>query len=91
VYFIFSDLPQVPIVPSTGSPRITARMNASNTRSLASASTPRPLRLRPYAANHPGWMVATEFQDVMFERREDRPQYQEMLSEARHPAAVGHH
>jgi site-specific DNA recombinase len=43
---------------------------------------------RRYCANH-SWMIAQEFTDIMSGKRDDRPGYQAMLSEARRLTAAG--
>jgi DNA invertase Pin-like site-specific DNA recombinase len=43
---------------------------------------------RRYAAGH-GWVLGTEYQDVLSGTRDDRPQYQALLAEARRLRAEG--
>jgi site-specific DNA recombinase len=43
---------------------------------------------RRYAAQH-GWMLGSEFQDVLSGKRDDRPAYQALLAEARRLRAEG--
>ena len=38
---------------------------------------------RRYAAQQPGWVLGTEYQDVLSGKRDHRPQYQALLAEAR--------
>jgi site-specific DNA recombinase len=39
---------------------------------------------RRYAAARPDWVIGSEYQDVMSGTRDDRPAYQQLLSEVRH-------
>ena len=39
---------------------------------------------RRYAAER-GWIVKGEYQDVLSGKRDDRPQYQQLLTDVRHP------
>ena len=43
---------------------------------------------RRYAAQQ-GWVLGSEYQDVMSGRRDDRPQYQALLGDVRHLRATG--
>jgi site-specific DNA recombinase len=43
---------------------------------------------RRYAAQH-GWVLGTEYQDILSGKRDDRPDYQRMLSDARQLRAEG--
>src|SRR5437660_12625966 len=43
---------------------------------------------RRYAQQH-GWIIGTEFQDVMSGKRDDRPQYRALLAEVRRLRAEG--
>src|SRR5215217_7824522 len=44
---------------------------------------------RRYAAQH-GWMLGSEFQDVLSGKRDDRPAYQALLTEVRRLRAERH-
>lgn len=44
---------------------------------------------RAYAARQPGWVLGSEYQDVMSGKRDDRPQYQRMLADIRALTAQG--
>jgi DNA invertase Pin-like site-specific DNA recombinase len=45
---------------------------------------------RQYVARQPGWVIGGEYQDVMSGTRDDRPDYQALLTEARRLRAEGH-
>src|SRR5262245_5565569 len=44
---------------------------------------------RQYVAHRPGWVIGGEYQDVMTGTRDDRPDYQRLLAEARRLRAEG--
>src|SRR5262245_41685355 len=44
---------------------------------------------RQYVARQPGWVIGGEYQDVMTGSRDDRPDYQRLLAEARRLRAEG--
>jgi DNA invertase Pin-like site-specific DNA recombinase len=75
-------------VPSNVRSHVAARIDGVEHQKLGLSLDAQAAATRSYAANNQGWIVAGEFQDVMSGRRDDRPQYQEMLTEARHLAAI---
>ena len=75
--------------PTTGVTTALIYTRVSSDKQADGVSLDAQLReCRQYSARQ-GWALGAEFQDVMSGRRDDRPAYQHMLSEARRKRAEG--